>query len=130
MIFKDKVLDEWVKNNMTKDSQMGKAFLKMMEDESKCNTVINPQKMKNFIASIKNAREYLDAEQVDYVVDVHMFDVTKTNCRYDIICDMIKFDSYNSFESIIKESSWASIGLTNDNRIKITIEFWNVADKI
>lgn len=127
MVITDEELDKWVSENINEDSPLGKAFINMMEKESAKEVEIDHDRMVEYLKSVHSAKKFLEKNNCEYKIEEHMFDVTKTDCRYDILCDVMNFEDVGELYSFTSKSSWICIGMTNDDKVRMSVEFWKVA---
>lgn len=123
----DLELDEWVAENMNPDKGIGKAFINMMNRDNNKDVEIDRIRMIEYLKSIDAMKRFLNNNNIEYILNEHMFDVTKTDCRYDVFCDSLKFNNVDELLRIIDRASWSCFGVTYDDKVRISVEFWKVA---
>lgn len=127
---KDKDLEQFIKEYASPDSPFAKAFMKVLDKERTQNTIVNPERMGQFINTIKSIKEYCKAHCSNYKIKPSAFEVSNANGSVEVIVDKMSFDSYSEFKKLIDGASWMSFGVTGDDRLIITIEFWGIATPV
>lgn len=127
---RDKELEQFIRDYASPDSPFAKAFQKMMDEKRMQNTMVNPARMKQFIDTINNIKEYCKSHCDKYTIKPSVFEVSNENGSVEVIVDKISFNDYSEFYKMINGASWISFGVTGDDRLLITIEFWGIATPV
>lgn len=125
-------IDKWIKENLNADSKVSRELERKFIEDDLQSVMLNPSKMTLFMDSVNAVKKYCknNYEPEAYRLYVNMFGITSTNCSIDIVFDRFDFQNYLQFFEMIRNASWMCLGLTKDNRVKFTIEFWGVCDAI
>lgn len=127
----DKELDDWINKYLNINTDIGKSIYKAITKDDNINTEVDSERMSCFLSSLNNIERYFTRNgYCDYEIVTDIFNTSKKNADYTIMFDKMYFSSFDEFKNIIDGASWMCLGVSDDDRVSLTVEFWDCATEV
>lgn len=131
MHISDEELSKWIEKEITPDTELGKAIEYIINKDKNINTIVDTKRMEQYINSVKNIKNYCEDNCVgEYTIKPEVFETSKKNADYTLLFDELSFNTLNDMMSLIEGASWMCLGVSNDDRVSLTVEFWDCAKEV